>query len=57
MDNRDDIIRSQMDMISKLVNRNLKDLADELWPAKLKVKKETDEEEKIIQFPGKWHSD
>lgn len=56
MDNRDDIIRSQMDMISELINQNLKDLADELWPVRPKVEK-TEKEDNIVQFPDKWYSD
>ncbi len=31
MDNRDEIIRTQMDVISTLVNNNLKNLADDIW--------------------------
>lgn len=31
MDNRDEIIRTQMDLISTLVNNNLKNLADDIW--------------------------
>ena len=33
MDNRDEIIRTQMDVISTLVNNNLKNIADDLWGA------------------------
>ena len=33
MDNRDEIIRTQMDLISTLVNNNLKNIASDLWPA------------------------
>lgn len=54
---RDDAIRQQLDTIGKLVNSNLMDLADELWPYNTKVIKETDDDENIIPFPGKWHSD
>jgi len=31
MDNRDEIIRTQMDLISTLVNNNLRNLADDIW--------------------------
>ena len=31
MDNRDEIIRTQMDVISTLINNNLKNLADDIW--------------------------
>ena len=31
MDNRDEIIRTQMDVISTLVSNNLKNLADDIW--------------------------
>lgn len=31
MDNRDEIIRTQMDLISTLVNNNLKNVADDIW--------------------------
>ena len=31
MDNRDEIIRTQMDVISTLINNNLKNIADDLW--------------------------
>ena len=31
MDNRDEIIRTQMDLISTLVSNNLKNLADDIW--------------------------
>ena len=31
MDNRDEIIRTQMDLISTLVNNNLKNIADDIW--------------------------
>ena len=31
MDNRDEIIQTQMDLISTLVNNNLKNLADDIW--------------------------
>ena len=33
MDNRDEIIRTQMDLISTLVNNNMKNLADDIWGA------------------------
>ncbi len=33
MDNRDEIIRTQMDVISTLVSNNLKNLADDIWGA------------------------
>ncbi|MBR3272606.1 MAG: AAA family ATPase [Clostridia bacterium] len=33
MDNRDEIIQTQMDLISTLVNNNLKNLADDIWGA------------------------
>ena len=33
MDNRDEIIRTQMDVISTLVNNNLSKLADDIWGA------------------------
>ena len=31
MDNRDEIIRTQMDVISTLVSNNLKNIADDIW--------------------------
>ena len=31
MDNRDEIIRTQMDLISTLVNNNMKNLAGDIW--------------------------
>jgi len=31
MDNRDEIIRTQMDLISTLVNNNLRNMADDIW--------------------------
>ena len=31
MDNRDEIIRTQMDLISTLVNNNMKNMADDFW--------------------------
>ena len=31
MDNRDEIIQTQMDLISTLVNNNLRNMADDLW--------------------------
>ena len=31
MDNRDEIIRTQMDVISTLINNNLKNIADDIW--------------------------
>ena len=33
MDNRDEIIRTQMDVISTLVSNNLRNLADDIWGA------------------------
>ena len=33
MDNRDEIIQTQMDLISTLVNNNLRNIADDLWGA------------------------
>lgn len=55
-ESRDDIIKQQMDAIGELVNLNLMSLADELWPYNTKTIRETDEDGKIIPFPGKWHS-
>jgi hypothetical protein len=54
---QDDIIKQQLDTIGKLVNSNLMNLADELWLSNTKTIRETDEDDKIIPFPGKWHSD
>ena len=31
MDNRDEIIQTQMDLISTLVNNNLRNMADDIW--------------------------
>ena len=31
MDNRDEIIRTQLDVISTLINNNLKRVGDDLW--------------------------
>lgn len=57
-ESRDDIIiKQQMEAIAKLVNSNLMSLADELWPYDTKTIRGTDEDDKIIPFPGKWHSD
>jgi len=53
----DIIIKQQMKAIAKLVNSNLMSLADELWPYNMKNIRGTDEDDKIIPFPGKWHSD
>ena len=54
---QDDIIKQQLDTIGKLVNSNLMNLADELRLGKTKTIRKTDENDKIIPFPGKWHSD
>lgn len=56
-ESQDDITKQQLDTIGKLVNSNLMSLADELWPYSTNTIQETNEDEKIIQFPGKWHSD
>ena len=56
-ESQDDIIKQQLDTIGKLVNSNLMGLADELWLGNTKTIRETDEDNKIIPFPGKWHSD
>lgn len=56
-ESQDDIIKQQLDTIGKLVNSNLMSLADEPWPYNTKTIRETDEDDKIIPFPGKWHSD
>lgn len=57
MDNRDEIIRSQMETISNLINNNLKNLAEELYGPQPKRKEENEENGKIIKFPGKYYSD
>ena len=59
MDNRDEIIQTQMDLISTLVNNNLRSMADDFWgtpkpksPAPKSPKKPTDGT-KTPNVPGK----
>ena len=59
MDNRDEIIQTQMDLISTLVNNNLRSMADDFWgtpkpksPAPKSPKKPMDET-KTPNVPGK----
>ena len=48
MGNRDELIRKQLDDISKLISKNLERLAEEQFGSKKPAKKECE----IIPFPG-----
>lgn len=56
MNDRDEIIRSQLDVIASLINKNLRDLSDELWGFQENGKEEVKKDDKVIKFPGKCHS-
>ena len=53
MDNRDEIIRTQMDVISTLVNNNLSKLADDIWGSPAPKKPVTNEKKGPVTPPVK----
>ncbi len=53
MDNRDEIIRTQMDVISTLVNNNLSKLADDIWGSPAPKKPTSNEKKGPVTPPVK----
>lgn len=52
MENRDELIRRQLDEISKLISKNLEKLAEEQFGSKKPAKKECE----IVPFPSSKNS-
>ena len=51
MDNRDEIIRRQMDEIGRLINNSLENLSKELFVPKRCKNPVEEKDDKIVQFP------